>query len=300
MLYLQNEDAVQFHTRNTAIALGKFDGIHLGHQMLVKGLLEEKKKGRQALVFTFGSNPNAVLKGIIQKNIYTAEEKAYYFEQLGVDVVLEYPFTKDFYSLMPDEFVKRCLVDQLGVSCVYVGEDYRFGKGRQGNVALLELLGKQYGFEVHAITKKSMHGKVIGSTLIRDLLESNFALANEMLGNPYFAYGQVVHGKHLGHTIGFPTINQAIPDSKIIPNLGVYASRVIIDGKSYKAITNLGKKPTVGNMHPVGMETHIIEFSGDLYGKYIQTELLHFIRPEMKFESVEKLKEQIQIDLSFI
>lgn len=297
MLYLKNEDAKQFHTVGTAVALGKFDGIHLGHQLLIDGLLEEKKKGYKALVFTFGTAPGNVLHGGIKKNIYTSLEKSFYFEELGVDILLEYPFTKEFAAISPVEFVEECLVKQLGVKAIYVGGDFRFGKGRSGNVSLLKALGEQYHFEVHAIPKKAKHGKVVSSTTIRDLLESHFHAANDMLGNPYFIYGEVVHGKHLGHTIGFPTINQRIPEQKLIPANGVYASRVMIEGNYYKGISNLGKKPTIEGKHQVGLETYILDFDGNLYGKMIKTELLFFIRPEEKFSSVEELREQIQIDV---
>ncbi|MCM1179600.1 MAG: bifunctional riboflavin kinase/FAD synthetase [Clostridium sp.] len=297
MLYLKNEDARQFYTMGTAIALGKFDGIHLGHQLLINGLIEEKQRGYQALVFTFGTAPNEVLLGGAKKSIYTAEEKALYFEELGVDVLLEYPFTKEFSVLSPEKFVIECLVKQLGVRSIYVGEDFRFGRGRSGKVSLLQSLGEQYQFEVHSIPKKTKHGKVVSSTLIRDLLESHFYAANDMLGNPYFVYGEVVHGKHLGNTIGFPTMNQMIPNQKLFPAFGVYASRVQIDGVIYQSISNLGKKPTVEGSHQLGLETHILGYNGNLYGRMLKTELLYFIRPEEKFPNVEALRKQISNDI---
>lgn len=300
MIYLQNEEAEQFHTMRTAIALGKFDGIHQGHQMLIDGLNREKVKGRQALVFTFGSNPANVLTGGLAKNIYTPEEKALYFSELGVDILLEYPFTKAFSSTSPEDFVEQYLVKKLGVRAVYVGEDFHFGKGRSGNVSLLQSLGEQYRFEVHAVAKKTLHGKVINSTRIRDMLETHFHTANEMLGNPYFLFGAVIEGKHLGHTIGYPTINQAVPEQKLIPAYGVYASRVLIDGYYYKAISNLGKKPTIEGRRGVGLETHIPGYSGNLYGRELKTELLYFIRPEEKFASVEELRQQIENDIALM
>lgn len=300
MLYVQNDDALQFNITDTAIALGKFDGIHLGHQMIINNLLEEKKKGRTTLVFTFGSSPNSVISGGPKKVIYTREEKAQYFSELGVDVLLEFPFTKDFAKISPETFAVDNLSKQLGVRSIYVGEDFHFGRGRSGNVALLRELGEQYSFEVHALSKKTLHGKVISSTAIRDLLESKFYVANDMLGNPYFVYGEVIHGNHLGNTIGFPTINQSIPDNKLIPRFGVYASRVNIDGYYYSAISNLGIKPTVGNSHHCGLETFILDYSGDLYGRYIKTELLFFIRPEEKFRNIDELKNQINADIQMM
>ncbi len=297
MIYLQNEDARQFHTTGTAIALGKFDGIHVGHQLLIDGLMQERLRGRQALVFTFGDSPMSVLSGGSKKSIYTSEEKALYFSQFGVDVLLEYPFTKEFASCPPEEFVAECLVKQLGARSIYVGEDFHFGRGRSGNVGLLKLLGEEYGFEVYALPKKTQHGKVVSSTLIRDMLETHFHVANELLGNPYFVYGEVIHGNYLGHTIGFPTINQRIPEQKLIPAYGVYASRVSVDGVYYNGISNLGQKPTIEGNHQIGLETYILDFEGDLYGQKLQVELLFFIRPEEKFASVDELKIQIQNDI---
>lgn len=300
MIFLQDEEARQFHTSNTAIALGKFDGIHLGHQMLLSSMLNEKRKGRTTVVFTFGSSPSTVLSGVNQKVIYTSEEKAYYFEKLGVDVLLEYPFTKEFAMISPEEFARDCLRNQLGVRSIYVGEDFRFGKGRSGNVGVLKELGQQYFFEVHELAKKTLHGKVVSSTAIRDMLESKFHVANEMLGNPYFVYSPVVHGMHMGHTIGYPTINQELSSNKLTPSPGVYASRVTIGDTVYQAISNLGVKPTVVDSHHVGLETYILDYTGDLYGQYLKTELLFYIRLEEKFKNTDQLKRQIADDIQMM
>lgn len=300
MIYLRNDEAEQFHTVGTAIALGKFDGIHLGHQMLIENLLTERRKGRKTLVFTFGQLPTDVITGGVHRVIYTPEEKAYYFARLGIDILLEYPFTKEFAACPPEVFVEECLVKQLGVRSVYVGEDFHFGRGRSGNVGLLRLLGAEHHFEVNALTKRTLHGKVVSSTVIRDMLESHFHVANEMLGNPYFVYSEVIHGNHLGHTIGYPTINQSIPEQKLVPSFGVYASRVMIDGNYYKAISNLGQKPTVEGKHQTGLETHILDYHGNLYGKWIQTELLFYIRPEEKFSDLNELKAQIATDIELM
>ena len=150
------------------------------------------------------------------------------------------------------------------------------------------------------MTKRTLHGKVVNSTQIRDMLETHFHIANEMLGNPYFLFGKVMEGKRLGHTIGYPTINQTVPEHKLIPAYGVYASRVLIDGYYYKAISNLGKKPTIEGRHRVGLETHILGYNGNLYGRELKTELLYFIRPEEKFANVEELRQQIGNDIAMM
>ncbi|MGN0437984.1 MAG: bifunctional riboflavin kinase/FAD synthetase [Lachnospiraceae bacterium] len=297
MIYLNGEKAKQFKTENTAIALGKFDGIHIGHQLLMEGLKKEKTKGRNTLVFSFGIQPGTILNGEERKNIYTTEEKVQYFRELDIDILLEYPFTKEFASFMPEDFVKTCLVEQLGVKCIYVGEDFRFGKNRSGNLQILKELGKKYNFTVYGIPKKQVKDEIVSSTTIRSLLEHDFSYANTMLGNPYFVYGPVVHGNHLGNTIGFPTINQEIGVNKIVPKFGVYASRILFDDKKYYGISNLGIKPTIDSCSKIGLETYIFDFNENLYGQHIKTELLCFIRKEMKFDSIDKLKQQIKKDI---
>lgn len=297
MIYLQNEKALQFCTKNTAVALGKFDGIHIGHQRLIQELQRYGQQGYETIVFSFSVNPQYFLEGNRKKIIYTSVEKALYFEEYKIDYLLEYPFTKEFANLNPQMFVEQFLVKQLGVKQIFIGEDFCFGKNRSGNVETLKQLGKEYGFEVHAIPKETCDGQVVSSSLIREQLSKDFSFANKLLGNPYFVYGEVIHGNHLGNTIEFPTINQRISENKLVPAYGVYASQVLIDGKPYKGISNLGVKPTVGMGEQLGLETHILDFSGDLYGKKLKTQLLFFIREEQKFDGLESLKTQIQKDI---
>lgn len=295
MIYVKNEAATEFQCENTAIAIGKFDGIHLGHQLLIQGILNEKKNGRKALVFTFGfANNNG------KQFLYTEQEKILNFEEFDVDVLLEYPFTKEFAALSPENFVEQCLVKKLGVKSVYVGNDFRFGKDRCGNAELLKQLGIKYGFEVHALDKYKEYDDIVSSSRIRHELGNDFEKANKMLGKNYFVYGEVVHGKHLGNTIGFPTINQVIDEEKIVPAFGVYASVVEVDGIEYAAISNLGIKPTIAGVNQLGLETFLFDYSGDLYGKWLKTSLISFVRPEMKFESIDQLKQQIAKDVEFV
>lgn len=297
MIYLYGNEAKEFQMKNTAIALGKFDGIHIGHQLLIEGLKEEQTKGKHTLVFSFGNQPNAILNGEEGKRIYTTEEKVQYFNHFSIDVLLEYPFTKEFASLLPEDFIRDCLVKHLDVQSIYVGQDFRFGQNRSGNVALLKKLGEKYGFQVHSVQKKKLKNRIVSSTAIRQYLKEDFSLANDMLGNPYFVYGPVIHGNHLGNTIGFPTINQELSENKILPEKGVYISRIWIGQEAFYGISNLGVKPTIKGVHKTGLETYILDFSGDLYGQKIKTELLSFIRKEKKFDSIEALKDQIQKDI---
>jgi len=189
---------------------------------------------------------------------------------------------------------------KLGVKSVYVGNDFRFGKDRCGNAELLKQLGIKYGFEVHALDKYKEYDDIVSSSRIRHELGNDFEKANKMLGKNYFVYGEVVHGKHLGNTIGFPTINQVIDEEKIVPAFGVYASVVEVDGIEYAAISNLGIKPTIAGVNQLGLETFLFDYSGDLYGKWLKTSLISFVRPEMKFESIDQLKQQIAKDVEFV
>ena len=208
-----------------------------------------------------------------------------------------FPFHEQTASMEPEQFVKQILVDTMKVKQLYVGADFHFGKNRRGDVALLERLSEEYGFIFEAIDKKLYQGTEVSSSRIRECIaKGQMEDATAMLGMPYRISGTVIHGRSLGHKLGVPTINQAIPEGKILPRFGVYFARVTVDGRVYRGIANVGSKPTVQEEPVYGLETHLFDCSENLYDKYATTELLGFVRPEQKFASVDELKEQLEKD----
>lgn len=295
MLYLSEN--MEFRLKNTAVSLGKFDGVHLGHRLLIERIIQEKSKGLLSVVFTFSLHPMSLFSDKELELIDTEAEKIKKLDKLGVDVLISYPFTQETANTEPEEFVRKILVEQLDVKLIVVGSDYRFGKKRKGDVDLLQKLSKQYGYEVIVYEKLKIEEHTVSSTLIRnEIAMGNMEFVQELLGEPVLIEGEVVYGNQLGRTIDVPTVNQLVPEKKLMPPNGVYASRVHIDDQIYYGVTNVGYKPTVTKEKIKGVETHIFDFQGNLYGKTIEVELLHYIRPERRFASLEELKKQIQQD----
>lgn len=292
----------EYQLKNTAVALGKFEGIHLGHQLLIDKVLAQKEKGYRSVVFTFDRPPASVIKGdsMIQQ-IYTKEERRALLSNMGLDVMIEHPFTREFMNLTPEEFIRDILVDKVGAKVIVVGKDFRFAKNRSGDVNMLEDLSEELGYELIVFDKLAIDGHVVSSTRIRDLLDhANMEEAETLLGRPYTVIGEVVKGNQLGRAVlGIPTANQIVPSGKMIPPHGVYVSRIFIDDKEYHGITNVGVKPTVEDKKIKGVETNIFDFDEDIYGKTIKVELLHFCRNEMKFGSLQELIIQMNKDICF-
>ncbi|MDE7098601.1 MAG: riboflavin biosynthesis protein RibF [Ruminococcus sp.] len=287
--------------RKSAVALGLFDGIHLGHRAVLNMALEKEKNDLIPYVFTF--NPTMVLKKSKGEYgyIYT------HFDKL--DILCRLGFLGHIYSvsfqevcgLSGEEFVKNILIDKLNTGFVCCGNDFRFGKNASCGVSELYALGRKYGFDVCIADDVVYEGETVSSTAIRNMLQNGDVVrAWQFLGEPYTINKTVIHGAELGRTIGFPTINQLFNKGQLVLKYGVYASDVCIDGVCYRAMTNIGMKPTVNyNGIPLA-ETHIIDFSGDLYGRRIQTNIREFIRPEQKFDSVGELQRQIAKDMKDI
>lgn len=279
--------------RKSAVALGLFDGVHMGHRAVLELAAES---GLLPSVFTF--NPDAVLLKSSVGYIYTKEEKAEIMTYWGIKNICSVDFS-DVCDLSGEEFVKNILINKMNAGFVCCGKNFRFGKNASCGTSELAELGKKYGFEVHIADDviAGDGGGIISSTAIREaLLAGKMVKAVMYLGNEYTISKTVVHGAHLGSTIGFPTINQIFSKGQLVPRYGVYASTVLIDEKFYGAVTNIGIKPTVDYGGMPLAETHIMNFSGDLYGSKQKVMLLKFIRPEQKFSSVEELKNQIAQD----
>ncbi|MBD5544482.1 MAG: bifunctional riboflavin kinase/FAD synthetase [Lachnospiraceae bacterium] len=293
-------DTKQFHMEEeTAVAIGKFDGIHLGHRTLLQKILEAKNLGLKAAVFTFTPSPGTYFTGKPVEEITTREEKRTMFAKMGIDYLIEYPFDKETANLLPEDFVNHILLCNMSARLIAAGKDVSFGLGGKGDAGLLEKLGREKGFATKIIPKICYEGKVISSTYLRNVIkEGNMELAGALMGEPYFLEGIVVKGKQLGRTMGMPTVNLLPAEEKLLPPKGVYFSTVEYEGKLYRGVTNIGRKPTVGGKNPIGAETYIYDFSKMLYGESIRVRLLHYERAERKFESLLQLKEAIEKNIA--
>jgi len=281
----------------TVVTLGKFDGLHRGHQKLLDEVFRFRKKGYKTAVFTFETAPGTLMQGKLQTMITTNAERRDNLEQAGIDYLVEYPFNAEVAHMEPEAFISHILAEQMKAKAIVSGTDFHFGYQRSGDVKLLERLAPKYGYEM-VVVEKAMDGeREISSTYVREeLAAGHIEKANELLGYPYMVHGRVIHGRHLGTTLGFPTVNIAPRVQKHLPAFGVYLSQTMIDGKIYSSITNIGKKPTISGEHPVGVETYIYDINEDLYGKWIEVRLIGFLRPEMKFSGVDELKRQVLSD----
>lgn len=282
----------------TAVSLGKFDGLHRGHQKLIGRVVSMKQQGMSPLIFTFEKNPTRMLSGLSGQNIMTNEERRRLLMRAGIEQLFECPFVPEISHMEPETFVREVLSGQLHAAFVAVGEDFRFGCQRRGDIRLLQALGETCGFQVEVIEKEKSHGRDISSTYVREALhEGNIPLANELLGYRYFVSGEVLHGRQIGRTLGLPTTNLLPSKEKLLPPNGVYLTRTMLEEEAYYGITNIGYKPTVGAETRKGVETFLFDYSGDLYGKFLTVEFLEYERPEQKFKSLEELKARILSDV---
>ncbi len=285
--------------RPTAVAIGKFDGLHRGHRELLDQILQTKNRGYLSTIFTFDPPPEVLFGKRLAKEITTKEEKRIIFDELGVDILIEYPLNEVSAAIAPEDFVKEVLKDRMNMSYLAAGYDLSFGHKGAGNADLLRKLAPELGFELKIIEKVCDEGREISSTFIREEVETgNLEHVGRLLGEPYMIIGQVVHGAKLGRKIGMPTINILPEKEKMLPPNGVYYSRTKIGDKEYKSITNIGKKPTVSNAEQIGVETYLYEFEQDVYGKNAIVKLLEYKRPEKKFENLDELKAQMLKDIN--
>lgn len=285
--------------RPTAVAIGKFDGLHRGHRELLQQILQTKKEGYLSTVFTFDPPPEVLFGKRQAREITTKEEKRIIFEEMGVDILIEYPLNEISAAISPEEFVRVVLKEQMNMSYLVAGYDLSFGHRGAGDAKLLRKMAPELNFDLKIIEKICENGREISSTLIREEVESgNMKYVTKLLGEPYRIIGQVVHGAKLGRKIGMPTINILPQKEKMLPPKGVYYSKTVIGNKEYKSITNIGEKPTVSNEKQIGVETYLYEFEQDVYGKNAIVKLVEFKRPERKFANLEELKAQMIKDVN--
>ncbi len=282
----------------TAVAIGKFDGIHLGHRCLLNEILEQKNKGLKACVFTFSPAPAVFLGYSDGKELSTTKEKRRIFEAMGVDVLVEYPMNETTAKMPAETFLSEVFVKQLNAGFIAAGYDVSFGAKGAGNLQLLEEMSIEHGYEIKIIDKVCIEGKVVSSTSIREEVEKgNMEQVKTLLGTPYLIMGQVVCGNQIGRTLGFPTVNLIPEAEKLLPPKGVYCSGVEVDNKHFYGISNIGYKPTIEeNEKVLNVETYIYDFDENVYGKEIEVFLYDFVREEKKFNSLAELKKQIELD----
>ena len=286
-------------TSKTFITIGTFDGVHVGHQKVIKRLIKgAAKKNAESLLLTFFPHPRMVLqKDVDIKLINTIEERTTLLQKSGLDNLVIYKFDKEFAKLSALEFVRNILVNTLNVTKLFIGYDHHFGKNREGNFEQLEDYGHTYNFSVTEISQKDIDSIAVSSTKIRNAISNGeIVKANKYLGYNFMLTGEIVKGKNLGEKIGFPTANLFIKETyKLIPKTGAYLVKSTINNIVVFGMMNIGFRPTVSGKNQT-IEIHFFNFEGDLYGKTIQIEVLKFLREEQKFNSINELKSQLNRD----
>ena len=291
-------DSTQIVCQNkSVVVLGNFDGVHIGHQKLLEKAREEaQNKDLEVVVFSFYPPPTWILSTKKKELISSRKDKAELMKRYGANTFIEYPFDIGFSTITPEEFVENILIKELKAKCVIVGSNYHFGKGRKGDCEYLKDIANKNDIDVNIVDTVKIEGQVVSSSVIRELIdEGDIPLVNKMLGRNYSVSGNVVHGKKLGRTIGFPTANLETDNDRIYPPNGVYATRVMINNKYYIGITNIGMNPTVCGKNKM-IETNIFDFNDDIYNIDIHIEFYRHIRKEKKFNSLNELKRQILED----
>ncbi len=292
----------EFKAVNPVVTIGTFDGVHLGHRIVIDRLKEYAEKyGGETVIFTFYPHPRLVTKPDESnlRLLTTMEEKKQLFAEFGIDHLIIHPFTKEFSELTYTEFVKQILVDKINTHCLVVGYDHKFGKNREGGFEYLKKCANKYGFEIEKLEPLLLNEIHVSSTKIREALQAgDVRSANNYLGYEFTLHGTVVEGKRVGRKIGFPTANIESSDiHKLIPGYGVYAVKIIIDGSEYLGMLNIGTRPTFNqNADNRSIEVNIFEFEGDLYKKEITLVFVDKIREEQKFSGVDSLVEQLVKD----
>ncbi|MBW1999150.1 MAG: bifunctional riboflavin kinase/FAD synthetase [Deltaproteobacteria bacterium] len=292
MKIIRDLEKIEHPLKNPVLTIGNFDGVHRGHLELFHKTRERAKAiGGESAVMTFEPHPVRVMKpGNGPPLITPTQQKLELIAGAGIDMILCIPFTREFASISAQDFVEKILVQKIGIREIVVGYDYTFGYGRQGDIALLREMGRRLGFAVHVVPPVYVGDKLVSSTSIRKLVqEGRVSEAEIFLGRHYQICGTVIKGAGRGaKLLGIPTANLRLVD-ELIPKRGVYAATVLLEDGVYDGVTNIGYNPTFGGKNPLSVETHLLDFSGDLLGKTIRINFVHRLRDERSFESVEEL-----------
>lgn len=302
MIVVRDIDTYRSHYSRCVATIGKFDGVHRGHQAILNQLKSQRElQHLPALVILIEPHPEEFFARPTDQcppRLTTLQEKLALLEESGIDCVYLLEFNQNISQLSAEKYIREILVDGLGVAVFIVGGDFRFGFQRQGDFALLQQRGEQMGFKVIETASVEISGHRVSSTYIREQLDiGDFALVQKLLGRPYGISGVVVKGRQLGKDLGFPTCNIALHRQRI-PLHGVFACEVLWDGKILRAAVNIGYRPTVSDGGDAILEAHILDFDTDLYGQELTIVFCSKIREEQKFPSLEQLKEQIARDVS--
>lgn len=286
----------------TAVTIGTFDGVHIGHRKIIERLLYSAKENQlESTILTFFPHPRMVLQqNIGLKLLNTIDERIAILEKSGIDNLIVYPFDKEFSRFEAQEYIEEILIKKLNAKRVIIGYDHRFGRNRTADIEDLRKYGEIYDFEVDEIAKQDIDHVAVSSTKIRKALKNgSVEKANKYLGKPYILSGTVIKGHQLGRQLGFPTANLQIKeDYKLIPKEGVYVVKSVIRGKTHYGMMNIGTNPTVGGMDQ-SIETHYFDWNEDLYGETLQIDMLTRIRDEVKFANTDELIEAMKKDESF-
>ena len=286
--------------RPTVLTLGVFDGLHLGHQLIMKTVVERARAtGAVPTVITFEPHPRAVLHPeSAPPLLQTFDQKIEALGVLGIEQTIVIHFDQDFAQIRAEDFLRTVIADRLHAKEVYLGCGFAFGHGREGNIDLLRTVSRSLGFLADEVPEVRLRGRRVSSSRIRELLQQGQVnLARRMLGRPYGVEGRVVRGEQRGAELGFPTANLQ-PQNRVIPRKGVYVTAALIDGQWRRSVTNIGTRPTFGSENETSVETFVMNWSGDLYGDVVRVRFLHRLREEKKFTSVEELKSQIERDVT--
>ena len=282
----------------SVVSIGKFDGVHLGHQAIIRKMLEEaEESGLGTVLFSFTNPPEGVLGGRREDLILSADEKRLLVKTLGIRKLVEARFTQDMRDMPAERFLKEVLIGRLGMKKIVAGPDCSFGKGREGNIDFLQRYAGELGYTVYVVDKVRTDGEIVSSSRIKNLLrEGHMEEAEACLGRPYFVSGRVGYGRHLGESIGFPTLNISLPPERLLPPFGVYAALCELEGKTYPAMCNIGVKPTVGGEQAPNLEVHLPGEKGNWYGASCRVDFKTYIRPEKRFDSLDALRQQLTAD----
>ena len=276
------------------VALGFFDGVHRGHQAILRRAVElAAQKDMQAAVVTFENHPRAYVRGRAPDMISTFQRRYALLQQHGAQLVVALPFDRQMAETSPEEFAQM-LKEKYRAAVVVCGSNYRFGRNAAGSPESLE----RFGLETHVVPPVQYGSRVVSSTYIRESVrDGKVGLARRLLGRPFSLEGPIVGGFQVGRTLGYPTINIRVEDGLLMPHRGVYVSRVTVDGQTFQAVTNVGTRPTFTDADIISVESHLLNFSGDIYGHEATVEFLKYLRPERSFSDGEALRQQIAKDI---